>query len=320
MDLERMLKKCREGQWSIAELDFSRPPPPLSRDAEEMVVQYFTDMAGIERMAGALFAEERCMTRDSKLKAIFRTFEADEIRHAQVAQMLADYFDVHRYRVYQMNPHLVKFYPRFVHAIRYLSPEIANIYVTVGEVLLDVALLRSLNDYLDDPTSREAITRINQDESRHLAMDYYMVAYYSSDAWLEESSRRPPRPLVVRLQAWSSFARVLYHARPFFKQVLFEPMEKVDPSGRRLKEAFKRIQLLTAREDVAARPFVRFILIMQDLFNSPMLGILAGRAVVRVLGVDPSVLVRLYSQEEYRQARTKSCEEMARETLALKYA
>ena len=29
----------------------------------------------------------------------------DEVRHAQVAQMLADFYDAHQYRLYQQNPH-----------------------------------------------------------------------------------------------------------------------------------------------------------------------------------------------------------------------
>jgi len=50
-----MLEKCVRDQWSVDDLDWSVPPPQLSREKEEAVVQYFTDMAGIELLAGALF-------------------------------------------------------------------------------------------------------------------------------------------------------------------------------------------------------------------------------------------------------------------------
>ena len=46
-----MLAKCHDGQWHADDLDWSRPPPPLPRAKEEVVVQAFTDMAGIERLA-----------------------------------------------------------------------------------------------------------------------------------------------------------------------------------------------------------------------------------------------------------------------------
>ena len=47
-----------------------------------------------------------------------------------------------------MNPHLVAFAPAFRQALRHLSPEMANLYVTGGELLLDVALLRSIDDFV----------------------------------------------------------------------------------------------------------------------------------------------------------------------------
>jgi len=49
------------------------------------VVQYFTDMAGIERLAAALFEEQRRRADDSALAALFESFVVDEARHAEVA-------------------------------------------------------------------------------------------------------------------------------------------------------------------------------------------------------------------------------------------
>ena len=64
MDLERMLAKCRRDQWRADDLDWTLTPRPLSADDEIAVVQYFTNMAGIERLAGArsLFALQRELT------------------------------------------------------------------------------------------------------------------------------------------------------------------------------------------------------------------------------------------------------------------
>ena len=69
-----MLEKCVRDQWSIDDLDWSLPPPQLPRAKEEAVVQYFTDMAGIELLAGALFDVQRQKTDDPTLKKIFATF------------------------------------------------------------------------------------------------------------------------------------------------------------------------------------------------------------------------------------------------------
>lgn len=53
MDLQRMLDKCRRDQWSIDDIDWSPAPPPMAPERERRVCQYFTDMAGIERLAKA---------------------------------------------------------------------------------------------------------------------------------------------------------------------------------------------------------------------------------------------------------------------------
>jgi rubrerythrin len=98
VDLARMLDKCIRDQWRVDDLDWSAPPAAMPRDKEQAVVQYFTDMAGIERLAGALFETQRARTTDPVLAKIFSTFVADEKRHSEVAERLARHYDVHRYR------------------------------------------------------------------------------------------------------------------------------------------------------------------------------------------------------------------------------
>jgi hypothetical protein len=145
-----MLSKCRDGQWRTDQLDWSAPPPRLPRAKEEAVVQAFTDMAGIERLAAALFRAQAAKATDPTLRAIFDSFVADEERHADVAARLARYYDVSRYRAYHQAPALLAFRRPFLAVIELAPPEIANAYVTAGELLLDVALLRSLDDYVGD--------------------------------------------------------------------------------------------------------------------------------------------------------------------------
>src|SRR5258708_39905172 len=114
MALARMLDNCVRDQWSIADLDWSVPPPRLAPDKEEAVVQYFTDMAGIELLAGALFEVQRKTARDPILAKIFATFVADEKRHAAVAARLAKHYDVHHHRDYAESPSLTRFRPHFL--------------------------------------------------------------------------------------------------------------------------------------------------------------------------------------------------------------
>jgi hypothetical protein len=47
--------------------------------------------------------------------------------------------------------------------------------------VLDGALVKYLYDEVDDPVCREVFTRINADEARHLAVDFYMLERYGRE-------------------------------------------------------------------------------------------------------------------------------------------
>ena len=318
MDLDRMLEKCHTQQWSVGDLDWSRRPRDLSRDDERAIVQYFTDMAGIERLAGALFEHQRRHAETDTLREIFRTCVVDEVRHAHAAQMLADFYDVHKLGNYQLSPSLQAFRPHFVEAVKHLSPGIANTYITGGELILDVALLRSINDYVDDDMSHEAMRLINRDESRHIAMDYFMTEYYCSRPYLQRQKMSPRRTYAQHVKASIAFSGVLLTARPFFEDVFFTPMSRVDPGGRRLKEAFKRLQLLGEKDEVAKMPFARFMRTLQDAFNHPVTGRLFGPVLLRLMGTNPELAVQLYSDEEAQRTKRMSFDELASEALSAK--
>ena len=318
MDLDRMLHKCQTQQWSVEDLDWTLPPPALSRSSEMTVVQMFTDMGAIERLAGALFAEQARRATDPRLQAIFHTFVVDEERHAVVAERLAKHYDVHNYQTYRVNAGLQAFAPHFLDAIRYVSDDVANGYITGGELILDVALLRSIDDFVADPMSAAAIGRINRDESRHIAIDYHMVAHYASDEYLAELARRPKPTAREQARAVRAMAMVMYHAAPFFRGVFFESMAKVDPSGRRLKEAFKCMQLLAAKPGVRRRPFARYLIFLMDVFNHPLGGRILGSVTARLVGVDRSLMRWMHSAEVMARASVTSFEELAEQALHAK--
>jgi hypothetical protein len=320
MDLGRMLDKCIRDQWSIDDLDWTLPPPQLPRDKEEAVVQYFTDMAGIELLAGALFEVQRNKTDDPVLHKIFSTFVADEKRHSAVAARLAKHYDVHHYREYVESPTLTAFRPHFLRVVGQASPEIATGYITSGELLLDVALLRSLDDYVADEMSRRAMHLVNRDESRHIAIDFHMTEKYCSDEHLAYLASRPRPSLREIASNARALVTMMWFAKPFLEQVFLTPMDRTDPTGRRLHEAFKRIQLLSRKPTVARTPFSRFINSVQDLYNHPIIGKVFGRVLLRVIGADERTARILYTRDELARSQRMSFEELAEEAVAAKYA
>lgn len=317
MDLSRMLGMCRNGQWRVGDLDWSQTPRPMSAEDERAVVQYFTDMAQIERLAGALFVEQQRRVKDPELKEIYATFVVDEMRHSHVAQMLADHYDVHRLRTYRVSPSLERFFPHFVNAIRHLPDDVANAYITSGELILDIALLRSIDDFVADPLSAQAMELINRDESRHIAIDYYMVGVYAS---AEYQTSRPKATLRDAAVAARTFTAMTVWGRPFFRDVFFRPMDRIDPTGERLREAFKRMQLLGARPGLDQLPLVKFWSAMMDLYHQPWMGRRARDAVARVVGAEPRFMERLATKDELARARVMSLDDLAEEALSAKHS
>jgi hypothetical protein len=318
MDLTRMLDMCERLQWKPSDLDWSQRPRPMSRSDEIAIVQLFTDMAGIERLAGMLFVEQERRAEDPTLRAIFHTFVKDEVRHGQVAQMLADFYDVHHYRLYQPSPSLQRFTPAFVDAIATLSDDVANAYITVGELILDIALLRSINDHVHDAMSDEAMRLINRDESRHIAIDYHMVEYYASPAYTRKLEARPAPSLEARVRGARAMGLMLYYGQPFFREVFFGPMELVDPTGHRLREAFRRVQMVSAKPGVSDRPFGAFMLALQNIYRNPVGRALVGGLVTRLAGTDPRFMEAIATEADLARAGRMTFDELAADALAVK--
>jgi hypothetical protein len=315
-----MLDKCIRDQWSIDDLDWSLPPPVMTRDKEEAIVQAFTDMAGIELLAGALFDVQRRKTSDKTLGKIFSTFVADEKRHSAAAARLAKHYDVHHYRDYVESPSLAAFRPHFLRLVENASPEIANAYITSGELILDVALLRSLDDYVADETSHAAMHLINRDESRHIAIDFHMTEHYASDEYLAYLATRG-RPSVRELAfGLGALARMMWFAKPFLQEVFLAPMDRTDPSGRRVQEAFKRIQLLMRKPTVSRTPFARFMTSVQNLYNRPLVGKVFGRVLLRALGAEDRAARFLFTPEELERSQRMTFDELAEDALAAKFS
>lgn len=297
MDLERMLANCHRDQWRVDDLDWTVPAKAFSPEDEMLIVQYFTDMALLELIAAELFCMQRERTEDPTLRAIFESFIVDEIRHSRVAERLADHYDVHHYRRYHRNPNLSAYSRHFAIACRAFSPEIASSYTTHGELILDVAMLRSIDDFVDDELSRSAMRLINRDESRHIAIDFYLVERYALKP--EEGRANTPRlSWKERAAAARAFAGLLYYAAPVFTEIFVNPLQRVDPSGHRLQEALRRSQVLMAKPHVAQRPLARYLNVFADLMEKPAVYATFGKLLTRFMGLDPRVMDLFYTGEE----------------------
>jgi hypothetical protein len=55
------------------------------------------------------------------------------------------------------------------------------------------------------------------------------------------------------------------------------------------------------------------------VFNTPVIGVVFGRVLLRILGSDPRVARKLYTEGEAERVRTMSFDELAEEALHVKY-
>ncbi len=281
VDLDKMRESCQRDQWSLDDFDWSGAPVPLSREQEEQVCSYYVNMSYIERLAGALFLSLSERVEDDRLVAIFESFHTDELRHSHAAAKLADYFDRHHYRIYTPNISMLRFMPHFVNAIDSLNPAFATSFILGGELILDMALLRGLNQYIDDPLSRAVVEKINQDESRHLAMDLYMTEYFARIGRRDAAQDNP----------WfgSDFWGVLAWGPGFFGEVFFRPMQVLDPTQEQMRAVINRLRRFYDRASVAANPAVQEFKGIVRFLETPLGAHLGGAVEVGIrtmFGID----------------------------------
>jgi hypothetical protein len=113
---------------------------------------------------------------------------------------------------------------------------------------------------------------------------------------------------------------MMWQAKPFLQQVILAPMDRTDPGGRRVQEAFKRIQLVLRKPTVARTPFARFIVAAQTAYNHPIMGRLLSPLLLRALGAEDRAARILFTQEELARTQRMSFDELAEEALAAKYS
>jgi hypothetical protein len=147
-----------------------------------------------------------------------------------------------------------------------------------------------------------------------------MTESYCSDEHLAAIRKRPwpsPRELV---RSTRSVVTMMWFAKPFLQEVFLAPMDRTDPSGRRIQEAFKRIQLVLRKPTVARTPFSKFMIGAQNLYNRPLIGKVFGKILLRALGAEDRAARILFTQDELARTSAMSFDELAEEALALKYS
>lgn len=180
LDLARVLHNTRRGQWSVDDFDWSQPLEGAgdltARERREAgLALLFT--AGLERQAARVFGACADYIDEPHAAEIYRLFSADELRHAEAEIRLAARYGVH----WDDQPATTRWMFRtlarnFDRPSRALH-EISAATILLFELALDSILIPALKERVSDPLQAEVFRRIDLDESRHLAMDYWLLDY-----------------------------------------------------------------------------------------------------------------------------------------------
>jgi len=178
LDLDRLLAATRAGQWSLEELDWSRPLEGAGRlapaDRRSLgLALLFT--AGLEEQAARVF--ELCADHvdDERARAIYRLFADDERRHAAAERRLAARFGVAPAELPRAVRWMFATLARNFDAPGRGVHEVSAATILLFELGLDTLLVPALREKVADPLQEEVFRRIDRDESRHLAMDYWLL-------------------------------------------------------------------------------------------------------------------------------------------------
>ncbi len=253
LDLDRMLESVQAGQWSIDDLDWSPPlqgadtlDPRTRREAGQALV--FT--ARLERQAARIFALAADFADDPRAAAIYRWFAIDERRHADAEVKLALRYgvtedDLPRPLDWAMRS-LESNFDRLTDPRRRALHEMSSASIILFELALDSLLVPSLKDLTDDPLQARVFRLIDLDESRHLAMDYWLLdrkgaAYTGKDARSILMGDRAPTPIGKLRGRWALVRTLLALLAAFGTTTVTMPVMRKAAEGGRMDRYLARV-------------------------------------------------------------------------------
>jgi hypothetical protein len=180
MDLERLREKCERFQWDLRDIDWEAPGADCVTDAQaSALLPFMADLYWVETVAAVVFGSMAARETDPTRKAIFTSFAADEQRHADAERELMVRWGIAgRRQRPPPNPSVARLLDALERTADRVHPSVFAAIVPMTELVLDGALVKYLTRTVDDPVCQAVFEKINADEARHLAMDFYMLEYY----------------------------------------------------------------------------------------------------------------------------------------------
>lgn len=178
LDLDTMLAKCGRLQWSTDDIPWDAPGAEVVDDAmRARLVGFMSDLHWIEAIAARVFTFMAKQT-ESPLGGIFASFARDEQRHADAELLLMKRWGlVPKGGLPALNINAKNLMAAIERGGDRVHPSVYAAIIPFTELVLDGALVKHLDAEVPDPVSNEVFRKINADEARHLAIDFYMLEH-----------------------------------------------------------------------------------------------------------------------------------------------
>jgi hypothetical protein len=211
VNLDRMLAAVKAGQWSVDDFDWSEPlqgAEGMSRRDRREAGFSLLFTAGLERQAARVFDLAAHYAEDDRAREIYRYFAEDERRHADAeTRLAARYGAAHKDLPLPLRWTLATLGKDFDQPNRGLH-ELTSATIVLFELALDTLLIPALKERVDDPLQAAVFRKIDLDESRHLAMDYWLLdnkAELYEGTSLQELVEAEQGPLTLRRRVVGRF-------------------------------------------------------------------------------------------------------------------
>ncbi|MGI8792109.1 MAG: ferritin-like domain-containing protein, partial [Acidimicrobiales bacterium] len=208
---------------------------------------FMADLVWIEQVGARGFSALSRQAEDPTLAEIYRWFHAEEQRHANAELALMRRWGmVDEGEIPEPNNNIRLVFAWLDRFGDDLPSGVLGSVIPLLEVALDGALLKFLLEQVHDPLCHEVFERINNDESRHLAVDFHVLGLLgeqSSEHTLTSIAKGLTNPGVLT---------ALPIAIPLFTKIRNSLVEMgLDES--RLYESIERYGQLAARNGDATR-------------------------------------------------------------------
>ncbi|BBZ22561.1 reductase [Mycolicibacter hiberniae] len=177
LDMDVMLAKIKDRQWALADIDWDAPGAELIRpDMVPNLKKFMADLCWIENIGARGFAALARKAPTATLAEIYRYFHAEEQRHANAELALMKRWGMlEDGEMPEPNVNIRLAMQWLDEYSDDLPLSVLGTVIPMLEVALDGALLKFLLDEVDDPVCHQVFEKINNDESRHIAVDFEVL-------------------------------------------------------------------------------------------------------------------------------------------------